>query len=144
MVVGIIGESCTGKSTIAKLLAEETGAKVYSGKDYLRLAKGEAEAKRIFMDMMRDGGVSIIYIISEIEHLGLLAENAFRVLVTADVDSIKQRFAKRLNGSLPAPISAMIEKKHGIFDDQKYDVLLNTDLLEPAEAVKIIVSHLNT
>ena len=132
MVVGIIGESCTGKSTIAKLLAEETGAKVYSGKDYLRLAKGEAEAKRIFMDMMRDGGISIIYIISEIEHLGLLAENAFRVLVTADVDSIKQRFAKRLNGSLPAPISAMIEKKHGIFDDQKYDVLLNTDLLEPA------------
>ena len=96
------------------------------------------------MDMMRDGGISIIYIISEIEHLGLLAENAFRVLVTADVDSIKQRFAKRLNGSLPAPISAMIEKKHGIFDDQKYDVLLNTDLLEPAEAVKIIVSHLNT
>lgn len=62
------------------------------------------------MDMMRDGGISIIYIISEIEHLGLLAENAFRVLVTADVDSIKQRFAKRLNGSLPAPISAMIEK----------------------------------
>lgn len=50
------------------------------------------------MDMMRDGGISIIYIISEIEHLGLLAENAFRVLVTADVDSIKQRFAKRLNG----------------------------------------------
>lgn len=143
MVVGIIGESCTGKSTIAKLLAQETGAKVYSGRDYLRLARGEAEAKRIFKEMMCGGGISIIYIISEIEHLSLLAENAFRVLVTADVDSIKRRFAKRLNGSMPAPVSAMIEKKHGMFDDQKYDVLINTDLLEPAEAVKIIVSRLN-
>ncbi len=143
MVVGIIGESCTGKSTIAKLLAEELGAKVYSGKDYLRLAKGEAEAKRILREMMCESGISIIYIISEMEHLSLLAENAFRVLVTADVDSIKQRFAKRLNGSLPAPVSAMIEKKHGMFDDQRYDVRLNTDLLEPAEAVKIISGRLN-
>ena len=143
MVVGIIGESCTGKSTIAKLLAEELGAKVYSGKDYLRLAKGEAEAKRILREMMCESGISIIYIISEMEHLSLLAENAFRVLVTADVDSIKQRFAKRLNGSLPAPVSAMIEIKHGMLDDQRYDVRLNTDLLEPAEAVKIISGRLN-
>ncbi len=143
MVVGIIGESCTGKSTIAKLLAEALGAKVYSGKDYLRLAKGEAEAKRIFREMMCESGTPIIYIISEMEHLSLLAENAFRVLVTADVDSIKQRFAKRLNGPLPAPISAMIEKKHGMFDGQRYDVCLNTDLLEPAEAARIIAGRLN-
>lgn len=143
MVVGIIGESCTGKSTIAKLLAEELGAMVYSGKDYLRLAKGETEAKRIFSEMMRNGEISIIYVISEMEHLSLLTENAFRVLVTADVDSIKQRFAKRLNGSLPAPVSAMIEKKHGMFDDQRHNVRINTDLMEPAEAVRIIVGSLS-
>lgn len=45
MVVGIIGESCTGKSTIAKLLAEETGAKVYSGKDYLSLQREKPRPK---------------------------------------------------------------------------------------------------
>lgn len=48
MVIGIIGESCTGKSTLSDKLKSLLGAEVYTGKDYLRLAKNEAIAKKLF------------------------------------------------------------------------------------------------
>ena len=48
MVIGIIGESCVGKSTLALRLKEELGAEVITGRDYLRLAKSEAVAKKLF------------------------------------------------------------------------------------------------
>lgn len=46
MLIIIFGESCTGKSTLADALKARTGAQVWSGKDYLRLAKSEGEARR--------------------------------------------------------------------------------------------------
>ena len=36
MVIAIFGESCTGKSTLARALKERLGGEVYTGKDYLR------------------------------------------------------------------------------------------------------------
>lgn len=39
MVIALFGDSCTGKSTIAERLAETSSLPIYSGKDYLRLAK---------------------------------------------------------------------------------------------------------
>ena len=42
MVIGIFGESCTGKSTLAGKLKKSMDAQVYTGKDYLRLEKNEA------------------------------------------------------------------------------------------------------
>lgn len=48
MVIAIIGESCTGKSTLAERLQKRLNAQVFSGKDYLRLAKNEAIAKAMF------------------------------------------------------------------------------------------------
>ena len=48
MVVGIIGESCTGKSMLAEKLRVLLNAEVYTGKDYLRLAKNEDMAKKSF------------------------------------------------------------------------------------------------
>ena len=45
MVIGIIGESCAGKSTLAGELQKAFGGEVVTGKDYLRLAKSEAEAE---------------------------------------------------------------------------------------------------
>ncbi|MBO7294110.1 MAG: aspartate--tRNA ligase, partial [Bacteroidaceae bacterium] len=41
MVIGIFGESCTGKSTLAGLLKTKLDAEVYTGKDYLRFSKNE-------------------------------------------------------------------------------------------------------
>ena len=67
-------------------------------------------------------GENIIYVISEKEHLPLLPEGTLRILVTADLDTIKSRFAQRMRGNLPAPVAAMLEKKHGCFDDVPHDI----------------------
>ena len=41
MVIGIFGESCTGKSTLAERISAGLSCEVFTGKDYLRLAKNE-------------------------------------------------------------------------------------------------------
>ena len=124
MVIGIFGESCTGKSTLAEKIATSFPCEVFTGKDYLRLAKNENIAKVMFQKKLT-AAVScenIIYVISEKEHLSLLPEGALRILVTADLELIKSRFAKRMHGNLPAPVDAMLEKKHGCFDAESHDI----------------------
>ena len=39
MAFGIIGENCSGKSTLAEKIKAEFGAEIVTGKDYLRMAK---------------------------------------------------------------------------------------------------------
>lgn len=123
MVLALFGESCTGKSTVAALLKKHNGAEVVSGKDYLRLAKNETEAKRLFEEKLRtacDREELLVYVISEREQLALLPEHAFRALFTAELSAIKERFKKRMNGSLPVPVEAAIERKHGMFDAESH------------------------
>lgn len=124
MVIGIIGESCTGKSTLAQKIAQKIPCEVVTGKDYLRLAKNENIARALFQKKLQTAvtGEHIIYVISEKEHLVLLPEGALRILVTADLETIKSRFAQRMRGNLPAPVAAMLEKKHGCFDNEPYDI----------------------
>jgi len=52
MLYIFMGQSCTGKSTAAERLKELTGAEIFSGKDYLRMAKNEDEAFRLFFDKL--------------------------------------------------------------------------------------------
>ena len=124
MVIGIFGESCTGKSTLAEKIAVSFPCEIFTGKDYLRLAKNENIAKVMFQKKMTAAvnGENIIYVISEKEHLPLLPEGAFRILVTADLDLIKNRFAQRMRGNLPVPVATMLEKKHGCFNAEHYDL----------------------
>lgn len=124
MVIGIFGESCTGKSTLAEKIAMSFPCEVFNGKDYLRLAKNENIAKVMFQKRLTAAanGENIIYVISEKEHLSLLPEGALRILVTADLDLIKSRFSQRMRGNLPAPVAAMLEKKHGCFDNIRHDI----------------------
>lgn len=124
MVIGIFGENCVGKSLVAEQLKERLDAQVYTGKDFLRLAKSEAEAKRIFQEKLLAAmdGAHVIYVIAEKEHLSLLPEGAVRILVTADLETIKARFAQRMNGTLPAPVAGMLERKHGMFDSEPHHV----------------------
>lgn len=123
MVIAIIGESCTGKSTLAQALSRHISCEIITGKDYLRLAKNENIAKSLFQKKLQAAltGENILYVISEREQLALLPKGAIRVLVTADLDVIKSRFAQRMGGTLPAPVAAMLEKKHGCFDNDPYD-----------------------
>lgn len=123
MLIGIIGESCTGKSTAAENIARLLNAQVYTGKDYLRLAKNETVAQKLFVKKLEAAVADehTVYVIAEREHLALLPEGAVRILMTADLALIEERFAMRMRGTLPPPLKAMLEKKHGIFDNEKCD-----------------------
>jgi len=132
MVIGIFGASCTGKSSVAKEIENRTNAKVFTGKDYMRGATSDAEAKKQFVELLcskETGNDIIVYVITEKEHIALLPPNAIRIYMTAGIETIKERFAKRMNGNLPPPVAAMIEKMHTLFDDETYDIMIeNLDL----------------
>lgn len=123
MVIGIIGENCTGKTTLAKEISKVINAEILSGKDYLRISKTESEAIIKFKKKLIDcvTGEHLIYIISELEQINLLPESSIKILTYADIITIKERFKRRLLGSLPSPVSNMLEKKHGCFNDIKFD-----------------------
>ena len=123
MVIGIIGENCSGKSTLAERIRQTLGGEIVTGKDYLRMAKTEGEARLLFREKLNGAlsGSNIIYVISEPEHAALLPDGAVRVLVSADLDTIKARFRARMHGNLPAPVAGMLERKHGMFDGGSYD-----------------------
>ena len=123
MVIGIIGENCTGKSTLANELNKSLDAEIITGKDYLRMAKSESEATNLFKEELKQAMVdgNIIYVISEKEHIALLPEGAIRILVVADIEIIKERFKARMHGNLPMPVEQMLERKHGMFDEVDCD-----------------------
>ena len=123
MVIGIIGENCTGKSTLANEINKELGAEIISGKDYLRMAKSENEAEMLFKEKLQRAvtGDNIIYVIAEPELIGFLPEGTIKILVKADLDIIKERFRKRMHGNMSELIEMVLEKKHGMFDRGNYD-----------------------
>ena len=141
MVIGIIGENCSGKSTLAGRIKDAVGAEIVTGKDYLRMAKSEAEAGRLFREKLKAAvtGGNVIYVISEPEQLALLPDGAVRILVSADLDTIRARFRARMRGNLPDPVARMLERKHGIFDCGSYDYRfdgVNGDPAALCEALK--------
>lgn len=141
MVIALFGDSCTGKSTLAEALAKPLSAEVFSGKDYLRLAKSEAMAAALFKKMLCSDK-AMIYVISDPEQLALLPETCVRVLVTASLETIRTRFAARMHGNLPAPVAAMLERKYGQFETAAHDLRVDTDMFSAPEAAKQILSLL--
>ena len=147
MLVALIGESCVGKSTIAAELCMSLGGEVYSGKDYLRFAKSESEAKAVFAARLAERAASkinhAVYVISEPEQLSLLPEKCLRVVVTAGLETIKSRFASRMGGKLPPPVEAMLVKKHGMFDSIPNDLSICSDETPPSVSAEQILLLLN-
>lgn len=149
MVIGIIGENCSGKSTLAESIKAVIGAEIITGKDYLRMAKTEGEARALFREKLKNAvsGSHIIYVISDPEHLALLPDDAVRILVSADLETIKERFRARMHGNLSAPVAAMLEKKHGMFDTESYDYHFDGVRGDPAllcEALKTEAKAIKT
>ncbi len=141
MVIGIIGENCSGKSTLAEKIGAELGAEIISGNDYLRMAKSESEARKLFREKLKDAvsGDNIIYVISEPVQLASLPDGAIRILVKADLETIKERFRTRMHGNLPDPVAKMLERKHGMFDENTYDYCFDStkdNATELCEALK--------
>ena len=118
MLIVIIGENCVGKTTLANKINEKLGATIYAGKDYLRLEKNPSAAMETFKSTLQASvdGDNIIYIITEKEHIQLLPEDAFKIVLTAELDVIKARFKERMRGNLPMPVEKMLEAKHGMYD----------------------------
>ena len=119
MLIAIIGENCVGKSTLANKIKERIGATIYSGKDYLRLEKNPSMAMEKFRVILKEAvvGGDIIYLITEKEHIQLLPEGSFRIVLTAELEVIKERFKERMHGNLPMPLEKMLEAKHGMYDN---------------------------
>ena len=129
MLIAIIGENCVGKSTLAEKMNEKLVAKIYSGKDYLRLEKSPSAAAESFKKLLKEAltGENIIYLITEKEHLALLPEGTFKIVLTAELDVIKERFKARMRGNLPLPLEKMLEAKHGMYDNLQCDLKLSAD-----------------
>ena len=118
MLIVIIGENCVGKTTLANKINEKLGATIYAGKDYLRLEKNPSAAAETFKALLKASLKSnnIIYLITEKEHIQLIPEGAFRIVLSAELDVIKERFKARMRGNLPMPVEKMLEAKHGMYD----------------------------
>ena len=142
MVIALFGDSCTGKSTIAATLAQALSAEIFSGKDYLKLARSESMASALFRKKLC-GEEPIIYVISEKEQLALLPKGCIRVLVTASLETIKERFAVRMHGNLPAPVASMLERKYGQFEAAAHDLRVDTDAVSAEDAANEIRLLLN-
>ena len=145
MVIAIVGENCSGKSFLADEIKKALGAEIITGKDYLRMAKSESEATVLFKNKLKqavDLG-KIVYVISEPELLALLPEGTVKILVTADLDTIKDRFRARMHGNLPAPVAQMLEKKHGMFDNGIYDYRYNGANGDPTALCEALKDRFN-
>ena len=129
MLVAIIGENCVGKSTLANKLNEKLPARIYSGKDYLRLEKNPSIALEKFKTILKESvtGDNIIYLITEKEHLDLLPAGAFKIVLTAELEVIKERFKHRMRGNLPLPLEKMLENKHGIYDNLECNIKIDSN-----------------
>lgn len=145
MLVCIMGDSCTGKSTIAQELAKQTGATVMTGNDYLRLAKDEQRAEAAFKKQAADACVSdhnLLYVITEKAQLSMIPDQALRILVIASLETIKERFTSRLGGNLPKPVELMLERKYGTFEQVRYDYKIDTDQDPIESAISVILERL--
>ena len=110
----------------------------------MRMAKSESEATALFIKKLEQAmsGENIVYVISEKQLLSLLPQDAVRILVTAPLETIKERFKKRMRGTLPPPVEQMLEKKHGMFDNGEYALRFESGKDDLAQACETIASLL--
>lgn len=146
MLIAIIGESCVGKSTLAIELNEKLHSKIYTGNEYLKLNKNEEKAKEDFKKMLNNAVLNdnLIYVISEKAHLSLLPNTAFKILLNANIDIIKERFKNRLHGNLPMPVEKMLESKHGLFSNICYDLKIDNSLYDIEDVYLKILDYKNS
>lgn len=144
MLYIFMGQSCTGKSTVVNKLKELIDVEVFVGKDYLRLAKNENEAWRLFYDKLSNAALNkdsakeiVIYLITEKKQFNKICsiEDSYKVKFTASLDTIKSRFAQRMHGKLPQPVEKMLEKQYEEWENIKGD--MNVDTTENNDIEKI-------
>jgi len=150
MLFIFMGPSCTGKSSAANELKKLADVQIYTGKDYLRMAKNEQEAWKVFSEELKKAAnnidlkaPSIVYIISEKNDVSKIEaiENAVTVKFTADLEVIKSRFAQRMKGNLPAPVEKMLEQQYTNWKDADAKLNIDTGTDTPDQAAKKIYDY---
>jgi adenylate kinase family enzyme len=148
MLFIFMGPSCSGKSTLADLIKKEKGMQIYTGKDYLSFVKNENEAWKILMDKLAAAsnskelsGEAIVYIITDKNIVSKLPSlnNVVRVKFTADLDIIKDRFAKRMKGNLPQPVEKMLERQVKDWEDVSCDICIDTTSTDSASLADKVI-----
>lgn len=154
MLYIFMGQSCTGKSTVADKVKELIGAEIFTGKDYLRMAKNENEAWRLFYEKLLNAASNkgeskenIIYLITERLQLDRIIdiEDSCKVKFTASIDTIKSRFEQRMHGQLPHPVEKMIDNQYEEWETIKGDINVDTTVDNDIEKiVGLIGCHQST
>ncbi len=150
MLIIMMGQNCTGKSSITNKLEQTLDVESFSGKDYMRLAKNEAIAWKLFVKKLHDAHLDqesnkiIIYEVTEKDILVRLNDiGGIRIKLTADLEIIKNRFSKRMNGNLPEPVERMIKRKALEWEDVKADIYIDTsDSNELINNVETILNYI--
>lgn len=145
------GPSCSGKSTVAEMIHQETGVPVWVGKDYLRLAKNETEAREIFNTRLREAAQEktlsphvMIYVVPSLKSLNaaiLESPGVTKVKLFADIQVLKERFYKRLQGLGNPPIDAMLQRQLKDIRDETGDMQFDTALVSPRDIAHEISSR---
>lgn len=145
MLFVFMGPSCTGKSSVAEEIKKDMDIEVYAGKDYLRMAKNENDAWKIFIEKLADASEnkeaaakSIIYLVTEKDILSKIQfiKNAIFVKFTADNAIVKSRFSARMKGNLPKHIEAMIERQMKDWENENGMLQVDTTTGQPLEHAK--------
>lgn len=133
MVIVMMGSNCTGKTSMTKELMKYFDVEAYSGKDYLRLAKNENIAWKLFYKKLQESQDEkasesiIIYELAEKKDLAQLEGLDYKkVKMTAELDVIKKRFKERVGGQLPPPLAKMLEAKASQWDGVDVDYTFDT------------------
>ena len=141
MIIGIIGENCSGKSTLAEKVKAELGAEIISGKDWLRMAKSEDEARSRFREKLKNAltGENVIYAVLPGDYSGsllFLFENgkAARVELAAYKTTSNRR---KLTGAYgdKSPLVSMTrleeDRELAVYSTEPRVVIFHTALLVP-------------
>jgi adenylate kinase family enzyme len=152
MLMIFFGPSCSGKSTVAELIHKETGVAVWAGKDYLQLANNEAEAGKIFDSCLRKAAEkktfshhSIIYVVPSLKSLNAAisrSPDVLKVKFFADIQVLKKRFFKRLQGQGDPPIDAMLQRQLKDIQNETGDMQFDTALMSPQDIANEISSRM--
>lgn len=131
MLYVLCGPSCAGKSTVAAALKERLGARVYTGKDYLRLARSEAEARACLLRELRERAGADSHAAVVLTETDLVAElraiaGARFVRCTAPKEILIERFIARSGGKANPAFAAMIDRQAQKWDAIPCDSVVDT------------------
>jgi gluconate kinase len=148
MLYIFMGQSCTGKSTVADKLKELMEIEVFAGKDYLRMAKNENDAWDLFYEKLSKAALdtdgshpAIVYLVTEEDQLNKIKplKGVYTVKFIASLATIKSRFAERMRGHLSPPVEKMLERQfvdwEAVQGDMTVDTTEDVDSLEVARSI---------